>query len=296
MKGKRLFIIIAVIILLVGSFITYRILNKVEIKSAKEIKMYLEQPISSELNDYGTFIKDKNCQLDTSKVNINKIGTYKYYINCKKTKYIGNIIVSDIKFPEVKLYKEITRPINATIEAEEFVEECRDQTKCTIVFRNEFLLRENVKKVGTYDVDIHIFDEGRNVVNVVGKLVIKNEVNNNLVCQKVYKSENIKNANILKKTTIGFDDNNNYGYVSYEEYIYKLNEKDFNEYIKTIDKDTEKFDDIYGEIIIDEKEKNITVKELVYLSQLKTYVKELNHNNLQQYYHGNGYECIYNKG
>ena len=79
-----------------------------EIK-VKDIEIEINNPISINIKDYlddVNKIKEttiKTLKLDTSLVNINQAGTYKYTITYGKKKYIGNIKVKEKELPNVTL-------------------------------------------------------------------------------------------------------------------------------------------------------------------------------------------------
>ena len=79
-----------------------------EIK-VKDIEIEINNPISVNIKDYlddVNKIKEttiKALKLDTSLVNINQAGTYKYTITYGKKKYIGNIKVKEKELPNVTL-------------------------------------------------------------------------------------------------------------------------------------------------------------------------------------------------
>ena len=79
-----------------------------EIK-VKDLEIEINNPISVNIKDYLEDVdklKDstiKNLKLDTSLVNINQAGTYKYTITYGKKKYIGNIKVKEKELPNVTI-------------------------------------------------------------------------------------------------------------------------------------------------------------------------------------------------
>ena len=79
-----------------------------EIK-VKDLEIEINNPISVNIKDYLENVdklKDstiKNLKLDTSLVNINQAGTYKYTITYGKKKYIGNIVVKEKELPNVTI-------------------------------------------------------------------------------------------------------------------------------------------------------------------------------------------------
>ncbi|MBR5369754.1 MAG: hypothetical protein IK137_00450 [Bacilli bacterium] len=79
-----------------------------EIK-VKDLEIEINNPISVNIKDYLDNIEKlqestiKQLKLDTSLVNINQAGTYKYTITYGKKKYIGNIKVKEKELPNVTL-------------------------------------------------------------------------------------------------------------------------------------------------------------------------------------------------
>ena len=79
-----------------------------EIK-VKDLEIEINNPISVNIKDYLENVEKlkettiKTLKLDTSLVNINQAGTYKYTITYGKKKYIGNIKVKEKELPNVTL-------------------------------------------------------------------------------------------------------------------------------------------------------------------------------------------------
>ena len=79
-----------------------------EIK-VKDLEIEINTPLSVDIKDYLDDIdkiKDttiKSLKLDTSLVNINQAGSYKYTITYGKKKYIGNVKVKEKELPNVTL-------------------------------------------------------------------------------------------------------------------------------------------------------------------------------------------------
>lgn len=79
-----------------------------EIK-VKDLEIEINNPISINIKDYLEDVEKlkettiKQLKLDTSLVNINEAGTYKYIITYGKKKYLGNIKVKEKELPNVTL-------------------------------------------------------------------------------------------------------------------------------------------------------------------------------------------------
>lgn len=79
-----------------------------EIK-VKDLEIEINTPLSVDIKDYLEDIEKikettiKSLKIDTSLVNINQAGTYKYTITYGKKKYIGNIKVKEKELPNVSL-------------------------------------------------------------------------------------------------------------------------------------------------------------------------------------------------
>ena len=87
MNNKKTISIVAVLILIVlfglglYYFLVY-VKNKANNYKLEDKKIVVGTTLSNDINDY---IKiNKNCKLDISNVNVNKIGKYKYYVRCGK--------------------------------------------------------------------------------------------------------------------------------------------------------------------------------------------------------------------
>lgn len=75
----------------------------------KDLEIEINHPISMDVKDYLDDIENisndtlKSLKLDTSLVNINQAGTYKYTITYKKKKYIGTIKIKEKELPNMTL-------------------------------------------------------------------------------------------------------------------------------------------------------------------------------------------------
>ena len=75
----------------------------------KQITIEINNPLSVDVKDYLENVEQldestlKSLKLDTSKVKVNEAGTYEYYINFKKKKYNGTVIVKEKTLPNVEL-------------------------------------------------------------------------------------------------------------------------------------------------------------------------------------------------
>ena len=79
-----------------------------EIK-VKDLEIEINTPLSVDIKDYLDDVDKlkettiKSLKIDTSLININQAGTYKYTITYGKKKYIGNIKVKEKELPNVSL-------------------------------------------------------------------------------------------------------------------------------------------------------------------------------------------------
>lgn len=146
--------------------------NEIKIK---KIELEINNPLSVNIKDYledADKITDdalKSLKLDTSLVNINQAGTYKYTITYGDQKYNGEIVIKEKELPTVTLtLKEINLTTKDSLSSNprSFInEEISDE-----VYNNITLDLSNVKQgvAGTYEYYI-IYKE----VKYQGKIVIK---------------------------------------------------------------------------------------------------------------------------
>ncbi len=145
--------------------------NEIKIK---DLEIEINHPISMDVKDYLNDIENisndtlKSLKLDTSLVNINQAGTYKYTITYKKKKYIGTIKIKEKELPNMTLtLKEITlkRGESLSSNPRTFIKEEIPEE----VFNNLTLDISNVKPAVSGTYDYYIIYKG---ITYQGKIII----------------------------------------------------------------------------------------------------------------------------
>lgn len=112
-------------------------------------------------------VKDKDITIDYSDVDFTKLGSYDVTIKVFNKKYASSVEVIDTESPII-VVKDVTIAKNNTYSAEDFIKECKDNSKqaCIIEFyedatseSGEKIDYANYKNEGTYIVEIIAKDE-----------------------------------------------------------------------------------------------------------------------------------------
>lgn len=88
----------------------------------KELELEINTPLSLNIKDYLNNPEEiddeiiKTLKLDTSTININEPGTYKYTVTFKKKKYIGQCTIKEKPLPKVEItLKNLKLPIGSSL-------------------------------------------------------------------------------------------------------------------------------------------------------------------------------------
>lgn len=178
--SKTTILLMAVLLILVIGCGVYFVLNgskasvsKVSI-TANDMFLDLGKPLSTQVSDYGTVqgYDIKNCTLDTSKVDLTKMGSYEYKITCGSTEKTGTIVLQDNVAPEVTL-REVNVIPGATVSLEDFIVTCDDFTACSYELADSSQTLESLTETeGTYQIEILVSDEYENQKKVTATLVV----------------------------------------------------------------------------------------------------------------------------
>lgn len=299
-EGNRKTLIILLLILLVAAigFGVYYFLTMAKdvsnnLITTKEVKVELGNPLSNNIDDYAVIngYNKNDCKLNLDNVNINKVSTYKYMVTCGKVSEEGTIIVDDTTKPKV-VTNDLTLLPNATLNAEDFIEECADATKCSYEFKTD--ITDLTKTTGEYDITIIVSDEYNNQTEVTAKLIVsRNAPARYLTCTKKDESIEDISATLVDSYKIGIDASDNF-YNAVRSSEFKFQNK--NDYTKIVNSynEADGIHGILGKAIFDETNTKILVKGNKTLEDMN---KELNgklptnSNILRAYLSGLGYIC-----
>lgn len=191
--NKTLFVVIIILALAAVAAAVYFLLNKAnEPKFSvklKEVTVEVGGVLSTDINDYGIFygINQSQCSLDTTSVQNTKEANkeYEFLVRCGDNTYKGKLKVVDTKTPEVTL-KEAKVAINGTVNPEDFIASCKDDSGCTYEFKDANSVLEYVKAKDNYHVPIIVKDGAGNEIEVNGTLIVDEVVSDlYLSCTKV---------------------------------------------------------------------------------------------------------------
>lgn len=259
----------------------------------KEVKVELGSTLSNNIEDYATIsgYNKNDCKLNLDNVNMNKVSTYKYIVTCGKVSEEGTIMVDDTTKPQV-VTNDLTLLPNATLNAEDFIEECLDASKCSYEFKID--VANLTKTMGEYDIEILVSDEYNNQNTVTAKLIIsKSAPARYLTCTKNEESIEDISATLIDSYKIGIDASDNfYNAVRISEFKFQ-NKSDYTKVVNDYN-ETEGIHGILGKATFNENSSKIVVKENKTLEDMN---KELNgklpsnSSILRAYLSGLGYIC-----
>ena len=239
-KHIGLFIILIIILILAIGGGLYYYLSKGEISIVNRVKVKnptveLGEALPKDINNYVIIKNARNakCILNTTNVDINKLGEYNYSVTCGTKKYDGVITVADKKAPVVKT-KTVAKRLNETLTASEFIAACEDATECTYEIDDKAKVDEYLKTVGTYDINLTIIDKSGNKANATAKLVVlENDVKVYLNCFLDDQSVDDINGTYSQYDKIAISSSTNYAGIYFRVKEYTITKKDEYDTIKT---------------------------------------------------------------
>lgn len=210
-KGNKNILIIILIVVLIAAigFGVYYFLNMTKNMNKnsmipKEIKLELGSTLSKNIDDYVTITGyNKNeCSIlvdnvDINNVSLNKVGTYKYVVTCKKENVEGIIIVDDTEKPFV-VTNDLTVSPNATINPEDFIIDCIDASKC-----NYKLSTDINSTLGLQEVNLTVTDEYNNATTTTVNLNVTNNAPTRYISCIKEESDNTISATVKETYKIG---------------------------------------------------------------------------------------------
>lgn len=171
----------------------------------KEVVSEAYESLSTDINDYATFknTSSSNCNLNVSKVDVTKVGTYEFIIECgsgqKATSYTGKITIKDTKAPEIEV-NTVIKTVNQPLTATEFVSNSMPDD--TYAFTNESEVNEKLSSTGLKTISITASDSSNNKKNyVVPFVVLPQEFNFSIIAKKTLTSEDTS-ASIIEKNVV----------------------------------------------------------------------------------------------
>lgn len=206
---KPLFVLIVIIALaLVGGGV-YVFLHKSNIVAPavvpKNVRLEIGSKLSTNITDYATFngINSSSCSLNVQDIpsELNTLNAeYTFRIICNEASFSGKLTVVDTVAPEVTI-KDIDVALNATVNPEDFIEECKDSTKCSYEFKDAEKVKGNLKEAASYHVDLIIKDEAGNKVEKTAKMIVSDvpifeEADMYFTCNKEEVNKMIENVKI----------------------------------------------------------------------------------------------------
>ncbi|MFQ9634799.1 MAG: polysaccharide deacetylase, partial [Coprobacillus cateniformis] len=159
LKLKKLIIdSVCVAVALVAIFVAYLYFtaSSIHFQSSHEIEI-------NSVVDYTNFIKavdggnPTDVEIDSSQVNVEKLGEYEVVYKYKDEKRILKVQVVDTTPPEFEVQDQ-TVALNQTIDPKYLVKNIKDVTKTTVTFQEKYTFN----KAGEQQVEVVVTDEAQN--------------------------------------------------------------------------------------------------------------------------------------
>lgn len=294
--NKYLFLIVIIIVIgLIGGGIYYYLSStRIVAEKAvitKTVTINAGDKLSLKLDDYAKFIdiKATNCVLDLKNVKNDIPGKYSYIISCGVNNYKGSVLVKDTVAPNLET-KIVFKKVNDDVDVNEFIVECKDNSKCKFELENFEELKENLKTEGMYDAFIKVSDDENNVKTVIEKVIVL-EDNYDGILKCNYKNLKLNDydgeydvvENVLYKS--------NFGDKILMQVVFTLNN---NEEYKTIKDSINENGEVEIEGITGKAyflNKNNIVLETSYMVDDLSYLTNNDREYIKDFYTRSGYEC-----
>lgn len=296
---KKVIIILLIIILIaaIGFGVYYFLTSAKNTTSSasivtKDLILELGSTLSQNINDYANIsgYDINSCTLDTKNIDVNKVSTYKFYVTCGGTKQEGKAIVDDTSAPVLTL-NELTVSPNAVIKADDFVEQCSDNSPCTFSFAEDY--SELTKKVGEYEISIIATDAYNNSVQLKTMLIVSNNAPVKYLTCYVENDVDDIYANLKDSYKIGVDTNGNfYNAVRTSKFTF-AEASDYEKAASAYDK-SKGLNNIIGIETMSKDAKTITIKSNKTLAEIETDVGgtlSTNATILKVFMMSHGYTC-----
>jgi len=309
-QNKTWFVILIIVVLFGIGFGVFALLRytdllnpsiKVEIKT-KELEVSLNEKLSSDVKDYADIsgTDNKNCSVDTTKVDITKEGEYKFQVKCGEKISEGIIKVVDNEDLKVEV-KPLYKVKDDTVEAKDFIVEVNKDYNYEFVNKEEVL--NNLKTIGRYTVKIKAI-KGEKTKEVDATLVvIEYKIKGYLICES--NSQQLQGSSTTKVNSqkFGIYDTNENKFAGVASEINTFKFVDETEYVNYVAKYNNEgkitIDNISGTPNFDDANLTITLSnELKREDLISKYGEETINTfiSIKTYYEKTlGYSCSYQK-
>ena len=296
--GKVLFVLLILALMAGVAYGVYYYLSLANSKKSisvtlKELTLNMNNSLPTVTEEYATITgtDSKSCVVDTTKVDITKVGTYEYTLACGENSYNGKINIVDKELPTVIL-KDVIVKVGTDINVEDFIESC-SKNECAYQFVNREEVNSNLTTAGKYTVKIKVTDSANNVSEVESNLVvIENDIRTILECKS---KENIGDASsltIIDRIVIA--DNLTYGGYATRTHNYKfVGTKEYEEATKQKGNNIE-YDGIKGKANYDRVNNTLSISNPLSIETLNEEAGgsfPTEYTDIMFYYVGLGYKC-----
>ncbi|MFR7592819.1 MAG: polysaccharide deacetylase family protein [Longibaculum sp.] len=172
LKNKRILEVIGIVgiiaIVIVGIFFFFHS-SRIKFTSQREIEI-------NSVVDYTQFVKEikngdlKNLVIDSSQVNVKKLGEYEVGYQYEDDKETLKVKVVDSTPPQFDVQSK-TIALNQSIDPKELVKNIKDATKTTVAFSKKY----SFEKAGQQEVEVVVKDEGGNETRKTVKVNVEED-------------------------------------------------------------------------------------------------------------------------
>lgn len=296
--NKTLFVVVIILALCAVGGGVYVFLNRTNNSkppvALKNVKIEANSTLSTDIEDYANFIKvdSSTCNLDTSDITDTTVvgAKYDFRITCEDKVYSGKATIVDTTAPEVTL-REVNVAIDEEINAEDFIADCKDASKCSYAFKDEAKVKEYLSTSSSYHIQIVVKDEIGNEKEVTGILnVSENSSNMALVCSKSADTyEEVSKFGLV-------EEDSTFNKITKKVYTFKFSSKDDYEKFKNENKDKKEvtYLNISGAPEFNDTDLVLTLTKKVAYSDLVSEVGSevpASYGELKQFFENKDYSC-----
>lgn len=269
MSKTTIFILAILLICVIGAGLYY-VLNMSGKKTSamiktKDLTLELGSELSTNVSDYATIegYDINKCQVDTSKIDKNVMGSYSYNVTCGNTSKEGNVIIQDNTAPNV-LVKEVSVVPNTSVTLEDFIVSCTDVSNCSYELEDTTVdLNSLITTEGTHKFNIVVSDDYDNKTSVEVTLNVTYNIPVKFMnCAKESEMDNDLKASVIVSYNYGINESDEI--VSTEKiYTYTFEVESDYQSVKDNYNSTGMINEHSGVASFDDSELEITLTEIV---------------------------------
>lgn len=258
-------------------------------------EIYIGTKLSDSLLDYGNFadIDISGCTLDTSGVDINKVGTYEYSMMCDGSKYTGKITVID-KYDFEVTANVMYKTSDDVLIASEFITGSEDYT---YTIKDNDVTNYLYSPGGPYYIELAIENEKEKTKGNVSSVLYVTETSARsfLTCTSPIKGgDNGENLNYRIVDTFAFDNFKNYLHVPSRIYTFEnVPVEKYVELISNINNGKIELGSLNGYALRDDSNSLFRIVDEIDADTFESELEdvELTYDEIKKYYEDKNYIC-----